>query len=62
FTPALATADQLRTLALEVESATISVRQDGGLRDNLQATTQISGVLGELRSLQQAEDELHQQN
>lgn len=62
FTPALATADQLRTLALEVEYATASVAQDDGLRENLQATNQISGVLGELRNLQQAEDELHRSN
>ena len=59
FRPAVQIADQLRTLALEVESISQQVAVDSGVRGNLQASVRIDGVLSELRSLQVAEQELH---
>ncbi len=60
FRPALDIADRLRTVALELETASAEVAQESTLRGNMLATSRLDSVLGEIRGLQSAEEELHQ--
>ena len=62
FRPALDLADRLRTLALEIETVTHEVASESTLRGNLAASTRLDSVLTEIRGLQSAEQELHQDN